>query len=194
MKTKLAPSVLAGTALAFSGAAAPRAQGPVQSIQEIMDTVVDPSADSLWEVAGTVVEHGKTQVRQPRTDKDWKAARTLALSLIDGAKRLQTPRPVGSNGHWALADALTPGIRSAVQIQADIAADPARFYKAAARLQKTSQDALAALDARNIPAFLDAGARIDAACEACHAAYWYPRRAPGHLAGPDIFAKTALRP
>jgi cytochrome c556 len=194
MKFKFAPVILAGMTLAFSAAAAPRGPASDQSIQEIMDTVVDPSADALWETAGTVAEHGRTNVRRPRTDQDWKTARRLALTLIDGAKQLQTPRPVGSNGHWVLADAATPGIRSAAQIQADIAANPARFYKAAARLQKTSVDALAALDAKDIPRFLDAGARIDAACEACHAAYWYPRRPPGPLPGPEAFAKSAFRP
>ena len=51
-----------------------------------------------------------------------------------------------------------------------------------------------ALGRRDTDAFLDAGARIDAACEACHAAYWYPRDPPRSLPDPAVFAKTAIRP
>jgi len=164
------------------------------TVQAIMDTVVDPSADSLWEKAGTVVTPKGAKAHRPHTDKQWSQARGLALKLVDGAKLLQTRRPVGGDGHWKLADAATPGIRNAAQIDADITRDPKRFYAAAARLQHTAQDAADALGRRDLDAFLDAGARIDAACEACHAAYWYPRDPPRPLPDPVAFARTAIRP
>ena len=171
------------------------AAGPEpQTVQAIMDTVVDPSADSLWEAAGTVVSAKGSKAHRPHTAKQWAEARKLALQVVDGAKLLQTRRPVGADGHWRLADASTPGIRTAAQIEADIARDPKRFYAAAARLQRTAQDAADALGRRDIDAFLDAGARIDAACEACHAAYWYPRDPPKGLPDPAVFARTAIRP
>ena len=165
-----------------------------RTVQTIMDTVVDPSADSLWESAGTVVTPKGAKAHRPRTAKQWAQARGLALKLVDGAKLLQTRRPVGGDGHWKLADAATPGIRNAAQIDADIARDPKRFYAAAARLERTAQDAADALGRRDIDAFLDAGARIDAACEACHAAYWYPRDPPKALPDPAAFARAATRP
>ena len=173
-----------------AGAAAPAPQ----TVQAIMDTVVDPSADSLWEAAGTVVSAKGAKAHRPHTAKQWAEARKLALQVVDGAKLLQIRRPVGGDGHWRLADASTPGIRSAAQIEADIARDPRRFYAAAARLQRTAQDAADALGRRDLDAFLDAGARIDAACEACHAAYWYPRDPPRPLPDPAAFARTAGRP
>ncbi|MGZ3274051.1 MAG: hypothetical protein ACXWKY_13440 [Caulobacteraceae bacterium] len=181
--------------LLVSGAsyAAPAAPAP-QTVQAIMDAVIDPSADSLWQAAGTEVTAQGSRARRPRTPQQWDRARVLALKIVRGAKLLQTPRPVGGDGHWALADAATPGIRSAVQIQADIARDPKRFYAAAARLQRTAQDAADALGRRDLDAFLDAGARIDSACEACHAAYWYPRSPPRPLADPAAFARSAARP
>ncbi len=165
-----------------------------KTIQSIMDTVVDPSADALWESAGTVVTAKGAKPHAPFTPEAWAKARALALKVADGAKLLQTRRPVGENGHWALADASTPGIRTAAQIESDIARNPKKFYTAAARLQRTAQDAADALGRRDVDAFLDAGARIDAACEACHAAYWYPRNPPRPLANPAVFARTAIRP
>ena len=187
--------VVSGIVLLMLVAGQAGAAGPEpQTVQAIMDTVVDPSADSLWEAAGTVVSAKGAKAHRPHTAKQWAEARKLALQVVDGAKLLQIRRPVGGDGHWRLADASTPGIRSAAQIEADIARDPRRFYAAAARLQSTAQDAADALGRRDIGAFLDAGARIDAACEACHAAYWYPRNPPRPLPDPALFARTAIRP
>jgi cytochrome c556 len=176
-------------AAAASGASS--ASGAGESVQAVMDSIIDPSADDLWKVAGTVVTAGRSVTRQPRTPAEWAHARTLAARLQAGARMLQTARPVGANGHWRLADAATPGIRTSVQIQADIDHDPQRFYQAARRLELTAQDAVAAVDHHDIPAFLDAGARIDAACEACHAAYWYPRQPAGPLPAPEVFKAPA---
>jgi hypothetical protein len=182
----LAAAPLAGPALA--------APPPPRTIQSIMDTVVDPSADALWESAGTVVTAKGVKPHAPHTTKEWARARVLALRLVAGAQALQARRPVGENGHWAPADSATPGIRTAAQIEADIGRDPQKFYAAAARLQRTAQDAADALGRRDVDALLDAGARIDAACEACHAVYWYPRDPPRPLPEPADFAKTAVRP
>lgn len=166
----------------------------LQTVQAVMDTVIDPSAHSLWEAAGTVVSATGAKAHRPHTAKQWAKARELALKVAEGARLLQIRRPVGGDGHWRLADASTPGIRTAAQIEADIARDPKRFYAAAARLERTAQDAAEALGRRDLNAFLDAGARIDAACEACHAAYWYPRNPPKPLPDPAIFARAAIRP
>jgi hypothetical protein len=178
-----------GAAVTAAGAAPP----PRETVQSIMDSRIDPAADALWEVAGTVESKRGRQARRPRTAEDWARARGLAEKVAAGAHLLQSPRPVGGDGHWVLADASTPGIRSADQISRDIARDPARFYAAAARLEHTAHDAARATDRRDIGAFLDAGARLDAACEACHAAYWYPRNPPQALPPPDVFARSAAR-
>ena len=43
-------------------------------------------------------------------------------------------------------------------------------------LSMAGLQALAAIDARNPQALLEAGGAIDAACEACHVTYWYPNQ------------------
>ena len=35
---------------------------------------------------------------------------------------------------------------------------------------------LKAVDAKNVDGILDAGDRIDKACETCHLKYWYPKQ------------------
>ena len=180
-------ALLIALALAYGGPGRSAPTTAPLSIQDVMDSVVDPSADALWEVAGTVVTKQGPVDRRPRTAGQWAQARGLAQRLAQGARLLQTPRPVGANGHWVLADASTPGIRSAKQIEADIARDPARFRQAAHRLELTARDAVQAIDRKDVPSLLDAGARIDAACEACHSAYWYPRTPPRPLPAPEAF-------
>ncbi len=165
------------------------------SVQQTMDLLIDPASDKLWASVGTDVTVHGTHERAPRTEAEWLKVAGYAQSMVDGAKRLQTPGvPVGANAHSRLADADTPGTRTAAQIRADIGADPARFRDAAIRLEQAANDALTAAHAHNAAGVLSAGAALDAACEACHAAYWYPRTPPQHLPSPDEFAAKALRP
>jgi hypothetical protein len=133
------------------------------SVQDVMDTYVDPSADAIWGSVGTIETATGTHDRQPRSDKAWRELRTAADRLISGAQLLKTKRPVGGIGH-GLADANTPGIRTPGQIRAEIDADPARFAAAADRLKQAGIEAGAAINARDAKALLGAGAKMDAAC------------------------------
>ncbi|THD61672.1 MAG: hypothetical protein E8A49_11465 [Phenylobacterium sp.] len=113
----------------------------------------------------------------------------MADRLTEGAATLGETRQVGGDGHGRLADASTPGIRTAAQITQAIADDPPRFAAAAERLRAAASDARAAADRRDPAALLTAGAAMDAACEACHAAYWYPPGPPLPLPSPAVFAR-----
>lgn len=164
------------------------------SIQQTMDLLIDPAADSLWESVGTEETAHGTREKQPRTAAEWQKVAQHAQALVLGAKRLQTPGfPVGANAHSKLADADTPGTRTAAQIRVDIDADPARFRAAAIRLEEAANHALTASRTHNAAGVLTAGAELDAACEACHAAYWYPRTPPQHLPSPTEFAAQSTR-
>lgn len=164
------------------------------SIQQTMDLLIDPAADSLWESVGTEETAHGTREKQPRTAAEWQKVAQHAQALVLGAKRLQTPGfPVGANAHSKLADADTPGTRTAAQIRVDIDADPARFRAAAIRLEEAANHALTASRTHNAAGVLTAGAELDAACEACHAAYWYPRTPPQHLPSPAEFAAQSTR-
>jgi cytochrome c556 len=163
--------------------------GAPSSVQQTMDLMIDPAADALWASAGTSVSARGSRVHEPHTDAEWAKVAGYAQTLISGAKHLQTPAlPVGANAHSRLADASTPGTRTAAQIRADIDADPARFRAAAILLEEVSNNALTAARKHDVAGILDAGGALDAACEACHAAYWYPRTPPQRLPSPEEFA------
>jgi len=165
------------------------------SIQETMLRLIDPSADALWASVGTEETSHGSKLKAPHTDAEWLKVAGYAQSLVTGAKRLQTPGlPVGATSHSRLADADTPGTRTAAQIRVDIDADPARFRAAALRLEETSNQALIAARVRNVQGLLDAGGALDTICENCHAAYWYPRTPAPRLPSREEFATKASQP
>ncbi len=190
---------LSGTTLTLAAgfqAARQTGHAPVPaSVQQTMDLLIDPASDALWAAVGTEETATGSHLRAPRNADQWQKVAGYAQSLVDGSKRLQVPGlPVGANAHSRLADADTPGTRTAAQIRADIDADPARFRAAAIRLEEAANQALTAAHAHDPDGLLAAGAALDTACEACHAAYWYPRTPPQRLPSPDEFAKKVLRP
>ena len=188
----LSAAFLVGVVLVEDASAAEKT---AKTIQATMDTVIDPSADALWASVGTVETHDGELRRAPQSVADWGKLQARARSLIAGARQLQRPGlAVGGDGHSALADASVPGTRTAKQIRADIDRDPVRFRRAAQRLELGGEQALAAIAARNPDRLVAAGAVIDAACEACHAAYWYPRGKPLVLPPADRFGAIAHRP
>lgn len=163
-----------------------------ETIQEIMTSKVDPSADALWGAVATIETAGGVEVRQPKTDADWKGLRQQALAIIEGATLLRTPRRVSSGGD--LDDGAPPGARTTDQIQQDIADDPKGFIKAAQGLEASARQTLAAIDARDVPALLTATAQLDAVCDVCHERYWFPHSQPAQFPPESELAKTENRP
>lgn len=165
------------TAAALAGCQpAPPAQvfRTTASIQDIMQSIVDPAADALWEsVSSTVTAQGVDEHR-PETDEDWKALRHHAIQLAEAANLLAIDgRPVVHAGRQ-LEDAHVSVTLKSDAIEALLAKDRATFTSHARNLQAGAEEALRAIDARDLTAFTKAGAQIDIACEACHLTFWYP--------------------
>jgi hypothetical protein len=144
------------------------------TIQELMATRIDPSADALWASVSTVITTTGVQEKQPRTEAEWRTVRRQALMLIQGANLLAGPsRRVAVPGA-ATEDSAIPGIETPENIQKAIDADRASFVMAAVRLRDAGIEALRAVDQRDPQGLIEAGGNLDAACEACHLKYWYP--------------------
>lgn len=144
------------------------------SIQDIMHSIVDPSADALWESVGTeVTKQGETQ-HQPSNDEEWNEVRNRAITLIEATNLLAMEgRRVVAEGK-EVEDAHVDGIQKAAEIQAAIDKDRATWIGFAHALHSAGQQALAAADARDAEKLLHSGEALDEVCEACHLKYWYP--------------------
>jgi len=148
---------------------------PVASIREVMNSVIDPNVDVVWNAVKTVIDHGKPIEHAPANDEEWAAVRHGAMTVSEGANLLMMPgRAVAPPG----AGSLAPGIELAPdQVRALIDKSPSGWNQFARALQDSLQPAIAAIDKKDAQALFEAGDKIDEVCESCHQVFWYP--APG---------------
>ena len=151
---------------------APSSLQPEATIKDIMDSMVDPSADVLWESVATIVTAAGTDERQPRTDDDWKNVHRHAVILVEATNLLKME---GRHVAKPKEKSENPGIElEPEQMEQLINEDRQAFIKFAQGLHDAALPALRATEARDPKALLDAGEAIDTACENCHLKYWYP--------------------
>jgi hypothetical protein len=142
MKARLAV-VAVGCLLAACRAATPPAPPfrTVASTKQLMEAIVDPSADVIWEAVGSVMTPEGTTELAPRTDDEWATVQYGALALAESGNLLLLPSRAGGNEEW---------IRLSQQL-IDLS-------------EKTSK----AAEARNVTAVFDLGAEIYDVCSNCH--------------------------
>jgi hypothetical protein len=146
------------------------------SVKELMDAIVDPSADTLWNAVGTIVDKEKgIQELAPKTPEEWQDVRNAAVRIIEGGNLLMMPnRAVAPAG----TKSATPGVElEPAEIAALIKNDRRSFDGFARELQALGGEALRAIEAKNVELLMDVGARMDGVCESCHQTFWYPPKA-----------------
>ncbi len=146
---------------------------PEATIKDIMDSMVDPGADVLWESVATTVSIKGVEELQPRTDDDWKTVHRSAVILVEATNLLKMD---GRHVAKAKEKSENPGIElEPEQMEKLINDDRPAFIKFAQGLHDAAMPALKATEDRNAAALLDAGEPIDKACENCHLkGHWYP--------------------
>jgi hypothetical protein len=155
------------------------------TIKDIMDSVVDPSADYIWDSVSTIVTRKGIDERRPRTDMEWKEVRRRAIALVEATNLLiMDGRKVAKPGEKSENPEVELGPDD---IQSLIDADHASLVKFAHGLHDAGMKALAAIDKKDADALSDSGEAIDEACEQCHLKYWYPPNTP------DILKKGSVR-
>jgi cytochrome c556 len=181
--SKHAARILGITALTFmlidlaSGHSTPSSSAagelPRASLQEVMDAIVDPAADGLWDAVETTVTADGEHTRTPESDADWADVRRKLIVLRESASLLRIAgRPVSHEEFAAEAD----GALNSSQIAARIRRDRVVFDAFATALGVTAQRALKAVEARDTDAMVRIGGDLDGVCEACHLHFWYPNQ------------------
>jgi hypothetical protein len=149
---------------------------PTGTIKDIMDSVIDPNADVLWESVSTTINKEGVTERMPTTDEDWQAVRRSAVTLVEATNLLVIgPRLVAPAGHKSEY----PGIElEPEQIQKILDADRTAWVRYAHGLHDAAMVTLKAIEAKDVKGLSDAGVALDEACENCHKHYWYPDQKP----------------
>lgn len=142
------------------------------TVKDLMDAIVDPSADDVWNAVKTTVDPGGVDETVPVTADDWANVRRGAIRLVESTSLLMMPgRHVGRPGEKSE----TPGVELEPQeMEALVNQDRAAWDRHAQALRNVSLEVLSAADAKDATKLFDAGGRLDATCETCHRQYWYP--------------------
>jgi hypothetical protein len=187
--TAAAPAV--ATAPAPAAPAAPPYQ-VMASIQELMDAVIDPSADALWDSVSIIETVKGTVFHQPHTNEEWQEARRHAIALIEGTNLLvMDGRKLVAPGSPVL-DQGTSGVLSAEEGQQKFDSQHPTFVQFAKALREAGTQMLTAIDKKDPTGMMNAGAAMDSVCESCHLTFWYPNQVIPPL--PDDFGRTKSVP
>ncbi len=141
------------------------------TLREIMNSLIDPHADALWNAVRVVADSNGITEYAPESEEDWNALRISAISIIEGANALMVPgrrvaRP-GAVGEFPEFE-FTPE-----EVEEKLALDRQSWVEFSRGLQNAAFELLDAVDNRNPDQLSEYGATLDEACEACHSIYWY---------------------
>jgi hypothetical protein len=142
------------------------------TIKDLMESIIDPSADALWGAVRTVVDTEGTHETFPRTEEEWIDVSRAAVRIVEGGNLLMLP---GREAAPAGTKSEAPGVElEPAQITALMRKKRKSFDGFARALQGLGVEALRAAEAKNAVALMDIGARMEDVCESCHQAFWYP--------------------
>lgn len=153
---------------------------PTATIKDLMLSIIDPSADVVWQSVSVTVDASGTEDRVPRNDEEWAEVRRAAIRLTEAANLLLMP---GRRVARPYEKSETPGVElEPEEIEALINKDWTTWIRYAKEFHKMSLEVLQATDARDAPKLFELGGPLDTTCENCHVHYWYPNQVlpPGY--------------
>jgi hypothetical protein len=117
---------------------------PVADNLQLMEWILDPAADVIWESVGTIIDTSGRQDIRPETEEEWNAVRNAGAVVAESGNLLMmNPR----------------------------AKDLADWMQYSQGLVDAGILAIKAAEARDPDAVFDAGGRIYAVCASCHQMY-----------------------
>jgi hypothetical protein len=145
---------------------------PVLSVKELMEHIVDPQADYVFDAVGVDVGPQGVVETKPTTDEDWTRIERGAWVLAEASNLLKMPRKMAPDDvkpQGAGGPELAPR-----EIEAKVKANPQLWNSHADVLRDEALKVITIVKARDAAKLFDAGSRIDMACEGCHLDFWYP--------------------
>jgi cytochrome c556 len=142
------------------------------TIKDIMDSMVDPSGDFLFESVQEIADEHGVREKAPQTDEEWEEVRHRAFILLEAPNLLTMEGRLVAHPNERSKN---PQVElQPEQIQKLVDGDRPSFIRRARRLQDAAALVLKAADAKDKDALFKAIDSIDKACENCHLHYWYP--------------------
>lgn len=145
---------------------------PRASIAEVMESVIVPSADVLWNATAFDISAEGVKDFSPKTDDDWERVEWAGVTLAEGLNSLLIPgRRVAPPGTVSESPEheMNPE-----QIEALLKQEPEVWVGFVHALDDTVQAIQEAIRNRDLNALNEAGGALDEVCENCHLHFWYP--------------------
>jgi cytochrome c556 len=146
---------------------------PVVSVKELMQYLIDPASDDVFDAVSTESTAKGRVERMPKTDADWEKVKSGAVIMAEGVDLLKVPRPFVPAGQENNSAA---GELSSAAIRAKLEHDPVLWNAKIEALRNVSLEIMDIVKKRDVQALSDAGGDLDEACETCHLEFWYPNQ------------------
>lgn len=153
------------------------------TIKDIMDSMVDPNGDYVFESIQEISDENGISERAPKTNAEWEDVRRHLFVLIEAPNLLimegrKAARPEDRSRNPRVEN-------EPEEVQKLLDADRPAFIRRARGLQDAAAEAMKAVDAKDKDALFRAIDHIDKACERCHLHYWYPNDQRARQAAKD---------
>jgi hypothetical protein len=143
---------------------------PTTPIKYLMEGIVDPAADTIWDSVETKITMKGKEEKAPHTDEEWATIRLSAIKLQEASNLLQIPGRHVTKPAERNPEGLE---RQPEEIETLINKDRQTWIAFAHGLHDGATLALKAADAKDIEKLQESGEQIDNACERCHQHYRY---------------------
>jgi hypothetical protein len=146
---------------------------PILTVKELMENIVDPQADYVFDAVGSDVGPQGIVDTKPTSDDDWIKIQRGAYVLAESSNLLKMTRKIAPDGDTNKGGPGQPEL-SADQIAAKVNENRALWNSHADTLKAEALKVIEIVKARDADKLLAAGSAIDMACESCHLDFWYP--------------------
>ena len=144
MRTAMLAVCLVAVLSSACGGPPPVPFKPVVDNKLLMQSVIDPTADEIWDAVRTVIDAEGTHEFRPKTNEEWTTVRNHAVTLAESGNLLMmVPR----------------------------AKDGDEWMKRARELVETSERAIRAAETKNADELFIVGGDIYQSCSNCHQKY-----------------------
>lgn len=141
------------------------------TIREVMNTLIDPNADAIWNAVRFEMDADGEREVFPVTDEEWEVHRRQAIAMIEGANSLMIP------GRRVAAPGATTDFPEyefmPEEVEEKLREDRQSWIGFAQGFQTSVLDVIDAIDARDVDRLSETAGLVDAQCESCHSQYWY---------------------
>jgi hypothetical protein len=117
---------------------------PVADNKLLMESVIDPAADLVWDSVKTIITVQGVEEIRPKTEEQWLAVRNAAMVVTESGNLLMMAPRAKDNDEW---------------------------MKAAEMMVETGQEAIRAIEKRDADELFVVGGHIYDSCTNCHSKY-----------------------